>query len=68
MRLSYFFMGCFVAYHFAPLFGPDDGLHRPRTAAVLVLFLVAWLRRESLVYLAGAVWLITLVVRIRMAV
>jgi hypothetical protein len=65
MRLSYFFMGCFVALHFVPLFSSDDGLNRPRVAAAGILFLVAWLNQERLVYLLGVVWLATLVVRVQ---
>ena len=64
MRLSYFFMGCFVMFHFVPLFGPNDGLNGPRIAASTVLFLVAWLKKERLVYLLGVVWLVSLVIRV----
>jgi len=67
VRLSYFFMGCFVSFHFVPVFGPDDGLNGPRIVAATVLFLVAWLRKERLVYLLGLVWLVSLVLRIRAA-
>ena len=67
IRLSYFFMGCFVLFHFAPVFGPDDGLNGPRVIAAVVLFLVAWRREERLVYLLGVVWLISLAVRINAA-
>jgi hypothetical protein len=67
MRLSYFFMGCFVMFHFVPLFGPNDGLNGPRAVAATILFLVAWLKKERLVYLLGVVWLVSLVIRIRSA-
>jgi hypothetical protein len=67
MRLSYFFMGCFLALHFLPLFGPDDGLSLPRVAAGVILFLIAGLQKERLVYLLGVVWLVSLVIRVHAA-
>lgn len=67
MRLSYFFMGCFVMFHFVPIFGQDDGLNPPRVAASAILFLAAWLKRERLVYLLGVIWLVGLAMRIRTA-
>lgn len=67
VRLSYFFMGCFVLFHFHPVFASDDGLSGPRIVAAIVLFLVAWLKKERLVYLLGVVWLVSLVLRIRAA-
>jgi hypothetical protein len=68
MRLSYALMACFVALHLLPMYRADDGELIFRLPALVIVVAISWLRKEWLVYLLGAVWLLSLLRRIEIAV
>ena len=67
MRLSYFFMGCFISLHFLPLFNLHEGFDAPRALAAGTMFAVAATGRDWAVYATGALWLVTVAIRFQMA-
>ncbi len=64
MRLSFALMGGFIALHLLPQYRADDGEFLFRLPALAIVLAVAWLRKESLIYLLGVVWLVSLFHRI----
>lgn len=64
MPLSYFFMGCYVALHLTPLLSDGDEFRPVRIVALCMLFGVAGMRKEWMVYPLGVLWLGTLAIRI----
>lgn len=63
MRLSYFFMGCFIALHFLPLFRLHEGFDIPRFVSAAIMFGVAATAHDRAVYVMGVFWIATLGIR-----
>ena len=64
MGLSYFLCGCFIGLHLLPQFRIDEGLWQTQLPAIGVAFATAYFKKNWLVYLLGAIWVVSIVQRV----
>ena len=67
MRPSFALMGGFITLHLLPMYRADDGEYLYRLPALAIIIAISWLRRESLIYLLGVVWALSLTHRLGLA-